>query len=232
LNKQRRALTLGVAMCATSATSFALRPGPIDPSLPPPIVLDTAIPLSFGEWMMIPDRAVRVEDPRTVKILRDLYGQVLTRTYVDKAGYGVMLSVAYGADQRDGLTAHKPEICYPAQGFKLEWMEDGALGTPLGNIEVRRLRTSLGSGRPEPVTYWFTQGDQVVKTRFDRRIAQLKAFLTGQIPDGILFRISSIDREADHAFARQQRFVADLVPHLKPGDLKRLSGLSAAPANG
>ena len=163
-----------------------------------------------------------------MKLLKELYGQIGTRTYVDKAGYGVMLSVAYGANQIE-LTAHKPEVCYPAQGFKLEGMEDGPLATPLGKIEVRRLRTSLGN-RHEPVTYWFTQGDQIVRTRFDRRIAQVRAFLTGQIPDGILFRVSSIDREAGNAFARQERFVADLIPNLNAKDLKRLSGLTAPAA--
>ena len=50
-----------------------------------------------------------------------------------------MLSMAYGDDQRGGLQAHRPEVCYPAQGFKLGKVEDGSLSTSFGNIEVRRL---------------------------------------------------------------------------------------------
>jgi EpsI family protein len=229
LNKNRRAITLGVAMCATSATSFALRPGPVDRSKPPPITLKTAIPEQFGEWVKPANQPIQVSDPATVALLEKIYGQVLTRNYVSRDGYGIMLSVAYGADQTGGLTAHKPEVCYPAQGFKLEAMSKGPLTTPLGAVDVVRLQTSLRE-RYEPVTYWFTQGDQVVKDQFDRRVAQIKAYLTGQIPDGILFRVSSIDRSPQNAFARQQQFVADLVPLLKPEDLRRLTGLAPATA--
>ena len=35
--------------------------------------------------------------------------------------------MAYGDDQRGGLQAHRPEVCYPAQGFKLGKVEDGTL---------------------------------------------------------------------------------------------------------
>jgi EpsI family protein len=136
-----------------------------------------------------------------------------------------MLSVAYGADQTGALTAHKPEVCYPAQGFKLEALSQGSLVTPLGSVEVVRLQTSLRQ-RHEPVTYWFTQGDQVVKNQLDRRVAQVRAYLTGEIPDGILFRVTSIDATPENAFARQQKFVADLVPFLRPKDLRRLTGLA------
>jgi EpsI family protein len=213
-------------MWATSATAFALRPGPVDPSQPPSIVLETAIPERFGDWSTIVE-PVQVLNPQVKVLIESIYGEVLSRRYVTKDGYVIMLSVAYGKDQRDGLTAHKPEVCYPAQGFAVAAIDDGTLGTSLGDLKVTRLKTNLGS-RHEPVTYWFTQGDQVVKTRVDRRMAQLKAFLTGQIPDGILFRVSSIDPVPEKAFARQQAFVADLIPHLKPKDLRRLTGLATS----
>jgi hypothetical protein len=57
-------------------------------------------------------------------------------------------------------------------------------------------------------------------------VAQVRAYLTGEIPDGILFRVSSIDATPENAFARQQKFVADLVPFLRPKDLRRLTGLA------
>ena len=33
-------------------------------------------------------------------------------------GRQIMLSIAYGEDQRDGMKLHYPEVCYPAQGFQ------------------------------------------------------------------------------------------------------------------
>jgi hypothetical protein len=49
--------------------------------------------------------------------------------------------------------------------------------------------------------------------------------LTGQIPDGLLFRISSIDTDKQRAFSMQQQFAADLLASVPPATRKRLSGL-------
>ena len=65
--------------------------------------------------------------------------------------------------------------------------------------------------RYEPVTYWLTMGNQVVRSQLDKRWVQIRAFLTGESPDGLLFRVSSIDRDPDSAFAMQQKFVADMM---------------------
>jgi EpsI family protein len=158
-------------------------------------------------------------------MLDKLYSQTLTRTYVDKQGYRIMLSLAYGDDQRGGLQAHKPEICYPAQGFKLDGVVDGKLDTSFGSIGVRRLTTSLGA-RYEPVTYWLTLGDKVIQNGFDRRLEEIRLGLTGQIPDGLLFRISSIDREPERAYAMQQKFTDALMSSVPAETRKQLSGLA------
>ena len=96
-----------------------------------------------------------------------------------------------------------------------------------GNIEVRRLITSLGA-RKEPITYWLTIGDQVIHNSFDKRIAEIRLGLTGQIPDGLLFRISSIDENSVNAFAMQQKFAADMMQAVSPPTRKQLSGLTAS----
>ena len=54
------------------------------------------------------------------------------------------------------------------------------------------------------MTYWLTVGDQVIRNKFDKRMAEIRLGLTGQIPDGLLFRISSIDDDPARAFAMQQ----------------------------
>ena len=183
------------------------------------------MPRGFGEWVELPDQKAQVVNPQTKELLDKLYSQVLTRTYVNKEGYRIMLSMAYGDDQRGGLQAHRPEVCYPAQGFKLGRTEDGSLATNFGTIEVRRLTTTLGP-RDEPVTYWLTVGDQVIKNKFDKRMAEIRLGLTGLIPDGLLFRVSSIDRDSARAFALQQKFAADLLAAVPAETRRQLSGLA------
>jgi hypothetical protein len=47
----------------------------------------------------------------------------------------------------------------------------------------------------------------------------------GKRTDGLLFRVSTIDPLAQHAFATQTRFVTDLLDHIPAADRHRLSGL-------
>jgi EpsI family protein len=226
MQSRRQVLLAGAVMGLASIGGLLARPSAKAASKGLGISLEAAVPKSFGPWRLLPDVSVQVVNPQTQQLLDTLYSQVLTRTYVNDKGYRIMLSMAYGDDQRGGLQAHKPEVCYPAQGFQLAKVEDGTLATAFGNIDVRRLSTSLGS-RNEPVTYWLTVGDQIVRTTLDKRMAQIRLGLTGQIPDGLLFRISSIDADDRRAFSAQQEFVADLLAAVPPDSRRQLSGLAS-----
>ena len=227
MKAQRIAIVLATLMFGTALAGMAVRPGSTAAQKGGGLTLETAVPKQFGDWTEVVERNAQVVNPQTKELLDKLYSQLLTRTYVNKDGYRIMLSMAYGDDQRGGLQAHRPEVCYPAQGFKLGKVEDGTLPTPFGNIEVRRLATNLGA-RNEPVTYWLTVGDQVIRSRLDKRIAEIRLGLTGQIPDGLLFRISSIDGNEAHAYGMQQKFTADMMGAVPPKARKQLSGLAAA----
>jgi len=221
------AVVLAALMCGASLASIGIREQAARPSPDLGIKLDTAVPQTFGDWTVTPQPA-QVVNPQTKELLDSIYSQILTRTYVHKDGYRIMLSMAYGDDQRGGLQAHRPEVCYPAQGFRVDSIADGKLATDFGAIEVRRLTTKLKS-RNEPVTYWLTTGDFVIRNTVDKRMAQLRAAFTGQIPDGLLFRVSSIDEDAARAFAMQQRFAADMMSAVSAETRRKLSGL-ATPA--
>jgi EpsI family protein len=211
-------------MCSVTVAGIAARPSTKAADRGNAITLETAVPRDFGEWRELPDQQGQVVNPQTKELLDKLYSQILSRTYVNKQGYRIMLSLAYGDDQRGGLQAHRPEVCYPAQGFKLGKVEEGTLPTSFGTIDVRRLTTELGS-RSEPVTYWLTVGDQVIRNTFDKRVAQIRLGLTGQIPDGLLFRVSSIDSDTTRAFAMQQKFAADMMAAVPVETRRQLSGL-------
>ena len=221
------AWALAALMCTVSVAGIAARPSAKAADKGNALSLEAMVPKSFGEWTEQPAQGGQIVNPQTKELLDKLYSQILVRTYVNKQGYHIMLSMAYGDDQRGGLQAHRPEICYPAQGFKLGKVEDGALPTAYGNIEVRRLATSIGA-RNEPVTYWLTVGDQIIRNKFDKRMAEIRLGLTGQIPDGLLFRVSSIDTDTQRGFAMQQKFSADMMAAVPAATRKQLSGLAAA----
>ncbi len=188
--------------------------------------IEQMIPARFGEWVEEKAMVNAVVDPQIEEQLRAIYTQIVTRTYVNGKGDRIMLSVAYGTDQSDTSQVHYPEVCYPAQGFQVTSNEQGTLTLGNAAIPVKRLQTNLQKQRFEPITYWTTIGDKVVTNRMDKKIVEIKYSFDGTIPDGLLFRVSSIDTDTQKAFRVQEDFVRSMAGALKPAARLRLMGLT------
>src|SRR5687767_4356792 len=132
VSKNRIAFVIAALMFAASVGAMVARPSKKLADDHPTISLEAMVPKQFGDWKEEPLRHMEVVNPETQALLDKLYTEVLSRTYVNSSGYRIMLSLVYGSDQRGSLQAHKPEVCYPAQGFRLEKDERGRLGTPFG----------------------------------------------------------------------------------------------------
>jgi EpsI family protein len=172
--------------------------------------LETLFPKQFGAWRLDARMPVILPAPDVQARLDIIYNQVLTRTYVNNAGQRIMLSVAYGGDQSDGTSAHRPEVCYPAQGFEITANEKAVLTTAGGTLAVRKLMSKLG-GRNEPITYWVVVGNEIATTGIEQKLAQMRYGLRGVIADGMLVRVSSIDTDMARAHGLQSGFIADMA---------------------
>lgn len=222
-----RAVRASLVMFIAAAAAAALAPRYKLSEIEGELDLNAAIPMRFAEWKLENDGvSPKVVNPQQQETLKRLYKQLLSRTYVNARGEQIMLSIAYGDDQRDGLTVHYPEVCYPAQGFQVLAIMDGSLSTVKGSVPVRRLTTVLGERRFEPVTYWTMVGRHASLGGVDKKIAEMKYSLKQEIPDGLLFRVSSINRDSEQAFQLQSRFIADLLISVDGPSLVRLSGLN------
>lgn len=211
------------AMVAASGLALALKPTVKVADGGPKINLETMIPRQFGEWREAQFGSTQIVDPQTREALDKIYNQTLTRTYVNPRGYAIMLSIAYGSDQSDGLQLHKPEVCYPAQGFQLEKRLVDTLTLPTGAIPATRLITTLGQ-RKEPVTYWTVVGDRVVVGSIQKKLVEMRFAMGGKIPDGMLIRVSSIDGQAPRAYAMHDQFSEAMVGAISVEHRPRLIG--------
>jgi EpsI family protein len=180
--------------------------------------LESMFPKAFGGWAVDERVPVQLVSPDTAAMLSKIYNQTLSRTYVNAAGDRVMLSVAYGGDQSDATRAHRPEVCYPAQGFQIQSSSDGIVQTGIHPLRVRQLVARQG-GRSEPITYWITVGDRITLSGTEQKLAQLGYSVRGVIPDGMLVRVSSIDPVPAKAYKVHQAFIADLAGGI-PGTLR------------
>jgi EpsI family protein len=196
-----------------------------------PIALSTQVPEAFGDWKL--DRSIIpvVPDPSLQAALDALYSQTLARTYINAKGQRVMLSIAYGSDQSNEATAvHRPEFCYSAQGFRVQVAGTAELVIDKLKVPAQRLIGALGQ-RIEPIMYWVTLDEQATLPGLGRRLQQFRYGLRGQIPDGMLMRVSSISGSpaaAEEAFAAQQGFLTQLYQAVPAEVRSRYFGSTAA----
>jgi EpsI family protein len=172
-----------------------------------PIELEKIVPRSFGDWREDESLPYVLADPTLEKSINEIYSQLLNRTYVDKQGHRLMLSIAYGRNQNSKSTAaHRPEFCYSAQGFMMETVGKHGIQTAKNTIPSMRLVGRLAD-RVEPITYWVTLNETATLPGFSRKLQQLKFGLKGQIADGMLVRLSTIGPETRSEFEVQERFI-------------------------
>jgi EpsI family protein len=192
--------------------------------------LETVIPRKFGQWTLVPNIGLITPSEPAAFVKQEtlsakIYSQEVGRGYSDGAGHVVMLLVAYGPIQDYRLKAHLPEVCYGAAGFRvskkkvmeISYREDAA---PLKLSRV----TAAREGRFEPVTYWMRIGNDVVNGVFDRQMARMKYGLQGLIPDGALFRVSTVGISEEASYQLQDQFIHDLIDAIDPKSRKFFVG--------
>lgn len=221
-----KSIALLLLMLAAAALAAALRPTISLADERPPVNLGAMVPTRFGDWTEQLHIATQIVNPQQRQVLEQIYSQTLTRTYVHTSGYRIMLSIAYGKNQSDALQLHKPEICYPAQGFTLLAKRPSQFTTPYQSLRTTQLETSLGS-RQEPVTYWTVIGDEIAKSSMDKKMIEIRYALKDRIPDGMLVRVSSIDRVTANAYRFQTQFAVDMIHAIAPEHRSRFAGMSA-----
>ncbi len=220
-----RNLILMALMLATAGLGFALQPTLKIADQGPKIDLELMIPATFADWKEEHHTSTPIIDPLQQKNIDKIYSKTLSRTYINPKGYRIMLSVAYGEDQRDAMQTHYPEVCYPAQGFQVISKHRSVLELESGKLPLKLLETALGEQRYEPVTYWTMIGDVAVLDGTEKKLQEIRYGLRGEIPDGLLFRVSSIENDSPHAFKIQESFISEMLTAMPPETRKRFSGI-------
>lgn len=204
------AAVIAALMLAALLAAEALKPNKRLAELREPIRLAAQVPTAFGDWRE--DRAIVpvLPNPELQAKLDALYSQLLARTYVNSRGERVMLSIAYGSDQSSEATAvHRPEFCYSAQGFRVRGAGEAQISIGGQPLRVQRLVANMPP-RVEPITYWVTLDQVATLPGLDRKLAQLRYGLRGEIPDGMLVRVSNVSSDESRSFELQQQFLQQL----------------------
>lgn len=217
-------LLIGLAMLAAAGLALALTPRLMVADQGPKIDLEAMIPKQFGEWKVEETIVTLIVSPDVKALLDRIYNQTLTRTYINSKGERIMLSIAYGSDQSYSSQVHRPEMCYPAQGFQIGSVSKDLIDFSGTQLPVMKLVATQGR-RIEPITYWVMMGDSAVRGNLEQHFARLKYGLTGKIPYGILIRVSTISANEAQSYRTQEQFVRDMVGAVSMEYRKILMGM-------
>lgn len=225
MNPNVRNIILLVLMLAASGLAIALKPAPYSVNdKKPKLNLESMIPKSFGDWRIDETVIPIAPSPELQAEIERSYDQTLSRTYLNSKGQRIMLSIAYGGDySKKVMQYHRPEVCYPSQGFEIVSRATGFLEAAQGTVPIVRLYAKNGA-RHEPITYWITVANQSTRYGLELRWIQIKSRLTGQIPDGLLVRFSSISLDTASAYATQEAFSKEMLNAMQPADAILLAG--------
>jgi EpsI family protein len=217
-------LVLVLLMVGAAALAYHFTPRKFLADQGQKLVLETMLPARFGAWQVDPSITPVVADPSQNELIERIYSETLSRTYINTQGKRIMLTVAYGRDQSESMQVHTPEVCYPAQGFTVTSSVHQSVPIGFKNQPVVRLQAAVAERR-EPITYWITMGEYVVNGGArDRRNVRFRYGFDGFVPDGMLFRISSIGPDADVEYEQQRLFLQDLFASMPPATRDRFAG--------
>ncbi len=213
----RRHMLIGGAMLCASGVAFARRPQVANPVVDADL-FEEWVPGRFGAWSVRSESGVLLPPPDALS--DRLYDNLVTRVYAAPGEPMVMLLLAYNNAQNGVLQVHRPETCYPVGGFVLSETENVDL--PLGGSPIpSNFFTAVGPDRTEQVAYFTRLGDDFPRSWFEQRVAVMEANLQGEIPDGIMMRVSVIGTNPERAKTVLSQF-ANGFYEASPQPLRRL----------
>lgn len=231
LTAQRRCfLVAGTLMVSSAVLAQKFKPQEKMADSYAGVKLEAVVPKSFGNWQIVESKFTGIVNPQQQELLDSLYSQILGRSYTNQTGDFVMLSLAYGEEQTGEAQLHRPEVCYVAQGFKIERQKPSVVNLPELNLSIPAQHLlAINENRKEPITYWVRIGDDIVASGTSQRLSRARHGITGRIPDGILFRVSSLTEDLNIAYKLQEGFIRDILNSVDPVTRHFLAGPGYTP---
>jgi EpsI family protein len=193
-------------------------------ALPATPALERLIPDSMPRWRRVDASFAKIVDPVLEGTVSSIYAASLNRVYRRDDGRQIMLSIAFSPSQNRTSQVHRPEVCYAAQGFEVRGITKTHLALSYGGRLPTMRMVAVGPQRNEPVTYWLRIGDSVVRGNVEQGLARVSYGLTGLVPDGLVFRVSSLDLDTARAFELHDDFIDALLDSLPGHDRQTLIG--------
>ena len=204
----RRSLLIGAILVGGAALAYFRQPFKVAVAVPDKD-FRSLIPRQVGNWRSrkSDELVVPQEDEFTAK----LYENLETFVYEGENIPTMMLLLAYNSVQRNDVQAHRPEVCYPASGYPVIFSEEIALKYRNKLISGRYLIAERNSSSFEHIIYWIRIGDSFPASWARQRLDMALINASGIVPDGALFRASTINQSNVKNVHLVQNFISQFA---------------------
>lgn len=191
----RRGALIGFGLAGAAAFSYLNMPKALAAPIPRER-FSKMIPEVAGGWRSRKSNELvtAAPDPFTDK----LYQNLETRIYEGNGLPMMMVLLAYNNIQQNDVQVHRPEVCYPAAGFPIVSSKPVSLDFSGRHVDARRLIADRG-GLKEEILYWVRVGKDFPVGWAEQRISMALANVQGISPDGVLFRVSTIEGTSSYS---------------------------------
>ncbi len=117
------------------------------------------------------------------------YSQLAVRAFEPTNGPIITVLLAYGMARTYATQLHRPELCYPASGFKVLQLGDVILNLDDRPIPSRLMIAQRGE-RQDTVLYWTRVGTRFPTGLWEQRFQIARGVIAGDQSDELLARFS------------------------------------------
>jgi EpsI family protein len=205
-----RPLRAAVSLGILAATLLFLQFRSTGEAVPVRQALD-AFPATLGDWK---GRGGTILGPNILGKLK--LTDYVMRDYVDPAGRGLNLYIAYWDSQRKGAVIHSPKNCLPGAGWEPVEAAYLTIAVPPPHAPITVNRYLIQKDREQQVVlYWYQSQGQVIAGEVPARIAMVRGAVIRHRTDGAIVRVMSPTYgSAQDASGRLVAFVQGFYPRL------------------
>lgn len=208
---RRKVIIIFLCLACSTLLSVVWKPTPNNTKNGKPH-LSHLLPQKIGDWKTVTNQNNTIINPDVSNSLNKTYTDTFNTVYSDSENHLIMVSLAYTTTIDSQHHIHRPEVCYPSQGFIT--LRKHAKEIKLNNKTIQTIRlVAQQNQRTEPITYWIKVGDSISNSNIEQFVTKLKYGIQGILPDGMLIRISTIENNETQAYLLEEKFITELYEH-------------------
>lgn len=216
LSKREAIIGLGMAMGGISTYTFKSKKSDL-----PILNLDGIIPKQVGEWTI--GNIDNLLTPQPSSYARSIYEKIAIKHYLSDTSRPITLVLAYGRAQSYSSQLHRPEVCYPASGFKIVKKQDFDLLISEQTLKATYLHATRGA-RQDGILFWTRIGNNFPTSLTQQRLEIARAAFERRQQDGIVFRLSCPWIGSSETYTKLTTFAGEFSDKLTQQDRRLLLG--------